>query len=163
MSNRDNVFNKLYSQVVNERHGEEEAEFGIDPNEDRGYIDDEEEMEGDEETVSIPVSLARKIVDELKYSLGDDEDEFEDDFEDDEYGDELDDDLTMREENEYTNQGSKPGIDPRKSKKTKTELPDDALGGKSKGMGNAKATDKVGNTNTPQGNKPGVSPSKKRK
>ena len=62
----------------------------------------------------------------------------------------------FEEENQHTKDGAKPGVDPSDGGGKSSELPGDALGGKSSGSADASATDETGTKQTGMAKKPGV-------
>ena len=72
------------------------------------------------------------------------------------YGEEAD---PFEEENQHTNDGAQPGVDPSDGGGKTSEPAGDSLGGKSSGTGDASATDEVGSKETGDGKAPGHDPS----
>jgi len=159
MTEDKSIFDKLFEQVMGEAE-DEDMELGID-------IDgaDDEGLGGEEDgdvTITLDKELATKLHEILMDVLGGEE---EGDEEGDETGD-LDagfdeDSDPFEEENQHTNDGAKPGVDPSDGGGKSSEPASDSLGGKSSGTGDASVTDEVGSKDTGEGKKVGHSPAKK--
>jgi hypothetical protein len=157
MTEDKSIFDKLFEQVMGEAE-DEDMELGID-------IDgaDDEGLGGEEDgdvTITLDKELATKLHEILMDVLGGEE---EGDEEGDETGD-LDagfdeDSDPFEEENQHTNDGAKPGVDPSDGGGKSSEPASDSLGGKSSGTGDGKATDQVGTKATSDGKKTGHDPS----
>jgi hypothetical protein len=174
-------FDQLYSKLLRESN-EEERELGITTDtstsdyemDDTDEYDDMGDEMGDDEMGDVTITLSPTQVDTLREILnqvdGDSEGEEDEDggMGEDGYLDDEDslssdeEDEFYNEDTKYTTDGSKLGVDPSgmtKGSIKKTDLPGDVLGGKTSGTGNAKVTDKTGNTSTSDGKKLGHDPS----
>ncbi len=158
MTEDKSIFDKLFEQVMGEAD-DEELELGID-------LDgaEDETPAGDDEgsvTITLDKELAAKLHEILMDVLGDEEGEEEpsDETEEGEHGYEEDVE-PFEEENQHTNDGAQPGVDPSDGGGKATDPAADSLGGKSAGTGDASATDEVGTKETGEGKQPGHSPAK---
>lgn len=158
MTEDKSIFDKLFEQVMGEAD-DEELELGID-------LDgaEDETPAGDDDgsvTITLDKELAAKLHEVLMDVLGDEEGEEEpsDEAEEGEhgYGEDVE---PFEEENQHTNDGAQPGVDPSDGGGKTTEPAADSLGGKSAGTGDASATDEVGSKDTGEGKKPGHSSAK---
>lgn len=159
MSEDKTTFDKLYESVMGE---DDDFELGVEPGEDGLDIGDDAGDEGGDVTVTLSpqhVDCLREILDQVG---GDDEeepgeDEGEDPLEAGYHGESTEEDGEVtEEETTHTKDGSKPGHDPSDGGGKSTELPGDALGGKSSGDGSQPVTDEVdGGKDTGEGKKPG--------
>jgi len=158
MTEDKSIFDKLFEQVMGEAE-DEDMELGID-------IDgaDDEGLGGEEDgdvTITLDRELASKLHEILMDVLGGEEGEEEGDgTEEMDMGYEEDSD-PFEEENQHTNDGAKPGVDPSDGGGKTSEPAGDSLGGKSSGTGDASVTDEVGSKDTGEGKKVGHSPAKK--
>ena len=159
MTEDKSIFDKLFEQVMGEAE-DEDMELGID-------IDgaDDEGLGGEEDgdvTITLDKELATKLHEILMDVLGGEEegDEEGDETEEMDMGYEEDSD-PFEEENQHTNDGVKPGVDPSDGGGKSSEPAGDSLGGKSSGTGDASVTDEVGSKHTGDGKKVGHSPAKK--
>ena len=157
MTEDKSIFDKLFEQVMGEAE-DEDMELGID-------IDgaDDEGFGGEEDgdvTITLDKELATKLHEVLMDVLGGEEEGGEegDETEEMDMGYEEDSD-PFEEENQHTNDGAKPGVDPSDGGGKTSELPGDSLGGKSSGTGDGKATDQTGTQATSDGKKTGHDPS----
>lgn len=167
MHENKTIFDKLYEQVMGEAE-DENMELGIDTG-DMGDEGDDIDMDlgGDGEEITIKltpdhVQLLRDILDQVE--PGDDEGMEDEEGMDDSaeemdmgYEEEVD---PFEEETKHTKDGTKTGVDPSDGGGKSTELPKDALGGKTSGTGNAAVTDKTGTQHTTDGKVTGKTSSK---
>jgi hypothetical protein len=158
MSSEKTIFDKLYESVMGEA---DDFELGI-PGEDDGADMGLDDL-GGEEGGDVTITLTSDQVDALKAIMsqldGDDSEEEMGDDEgegDDEGAEEAFDGL--EEETHHTKDGSKPGVDPSNGGGDTSEVPGDALGGKSAGDGSQSVTDEEGTKQTGEGKKVGVHP-----
>lgn len=166
MTEDKSIFDKLFEQVMGEAE-DEEMELGIDTGDDFG-AEGGEGGEGEDITITLTadqVSTLRDILAQVPDEGGEEEEgeDMSDDAEEMDMGYEEEGVNPFEEENQQTNIGTKPGVDPTSHSKPgsvhKSELPGDVLGGKSSGTGSGDATDEVGSNQTGDGKKIGHDPS----
>lgn len=159
MTEDKSIFDKLFEQVMGEAD-DEAMELGIDMD-DAGEGEEGLGGEGDDVTITLTpdhVQLLKDILAQVEPEEGEEEGEGDEAEEMDMgYGEEGAD--PFEEENQQTSDGSKPGVDPSNGGGQSSELPGDALGGKTGGTGDGSATDTVGSTQTGDGKKTGHDPS----
>lgn len=155
MTEDKSIFDKLFEQVMGEAD-DETMELGIDIDDAGG--DEGFGAEGEDVTITLTpdhVQLLKDILAQVEPEEGEDEGEGEE-AEEMGMGYEEESAEPFEEENQHTKDGSKPGVDPSNGGGQSTELPGDALGGKSSGSADASATDEVGTKQTGMAKKPGV-------
>ena len=156
MTEDKSIFDKLFEQVMGEAD-DEAMELGIDID-DAGDEGGEEIGGGDDITITLTpdhVQLLKDILAQVEPEEGEEEGEGEE-AEEMDMGYEEESAEPFEEENQHTKDGSKPGVDPSNGGGQSSELPGDALGGKSSGSADASATDEVGTKQTGMAKKPGV-------
>jgi hypothetical protein len=156
MTEDKSIFDKLFEQVMGEAE-DEDMELGID-------IDgaDDEGFGGEEDgdvTITLDKELATKLHEVLMDVLGGEEEGGEEGDETEEMDMGYEDSDPFEEENQHTNDGAKPGVDPSDGGGKTSEPAGDSLGGKSAGTGDASATSEVGTKATGDGKKTGHDPS----
>jgi len=159
MTEDKSIFDKLFEQVMGEAD-DEAMELGIDLDDagDEGGL----EAEGGDITITLTPDHVQLLKDILA-QVEPEEDEGEDEGEESEEGSmgyEEEEANPFEEENQHTNDGAKPGVDPSDGGGKASEPAADSLGGKSSGTGDASATDEVGSKETGEGKKTGHSPAK---
>ena len=96
MKDEKNIFDKLYSVIMEDEHIDGDANLEAEPG-----LDDEldlDDSEGDDEvTVSLPREVAEGLLNTLKDVLNDDGEDIEDFDDDGDLGSEMDDELTFQE------------------------------------------------------------------
>ena len=155
MTEDKSIFDKLFEQVMGEAD-DETMELGIDIDDAGG--DEGFGAEGEDVTITLTpdhVQLLKDILAQVEPEEGEEEGEGEE-AEEMDMGYEEESAEPFEEENQHTKDGSKPCVDPSNGGGNATELPGDALGGKSSGTGDASATDEVGTKQTGMAKKPGV-------
>lgn len=161
MTEDKSIFDKLFEQVMGEAD-DETMELGIDIDDTDG-AEGGEDLGGEGEDVTITltadhVQALKDILAQIEPEEGGEEEEG-DEAEEMDMGYEEEGADPFEEENQHTNDGSKPGVDPSNGGGGASELPGDALGGKSSGTGDGKATDATGTAQTGDGKKTGHDPS----
>lgn len=158
MTEDKSIFDKLFEQVMGEAD-DEAMELGIDLD-DAGDEGGEEIGGGDDITITLKpdhVQLLKDILAQVEPEEGEDEEEGEEAEEMDMgYDEEAN---PFEEENQHTNDGAQPGVDPSDGGGKTTDPAADSLGGKSSGTGDASVTDEVGSKDTGEGKAPGHDPS----
>ena len=168
MTEDKSIFDKLFEQVMGEAD-EEAMELGIDiPGDEAGDEDAgfDAELTGDEVTITLKPEHVELLKDILAQVDGEEEEAGEEEGgEEDEAGEEAGDvefgqgEEAIEEETHATTDGKVTGVDPSNGGGGTSELPADALGGKSSGEGDSKVTDEEGTKATKDGAKPGHDPS----
>lgn len=158
MTEDKSIFDKLFEQVMGEAD-DEAMELGIDLD-GTGDEDGGEFGGGDDITITLTpdhVQLLKDILAQVEPEEGEEEEGEESEEMDMGYEEESAE--PFEEENQHTNDGAKPGVDPSDGGGKTSEPAGDSLGGKSSGTGDAAATDEVGTKHTGDGKKTGHDPS----
>ena len=156
MTEDKSIFDKLFEQVMGEAD-DEAMELGIDLD-DAGEEGGEEIGGGEDITITLTpdhVQLLKDILAQVEPEEGEGEEEG-DEAEEMDMGYEEEEANPFEEENQHTKDGAKTGVDPSDGGGKSSELPGDALGGKSSGSADASATDETGTKQTGMAKKPGV-------
>ena len=155
MTEDKSIFDKLFEQVMGEAD-DEAMELGIDLDGAEG--EGGEEIGGGEDiTITLTpdhVQLLKDILAQVEPEEGEDEGEGEE-AEEMDMGYEEEEANPFEEENQHTNDGKEPGVDPSDGGGKVTEPAADSLGGKSSGTGDASVTDEVGTKETGEGKETG--------
>jgi hypothetical protein len=157
MTEDKSIFDKLFEQVMGEAD-DEAMELGIDLD-GTGDEDGGEFGGGDDITITLTpdhVQLLKDILAQVEPEEGEEEGEESEEMD---MGYEEESAEPFEEENQHTNDGAKPGVDPSDGGGKTSEPVGDSLGGKSSGTGDAAATDEVGTKHTGDGKKTGHDPS----
>lgn len=158
MTEDKSIFDKLFEQVMGEAD-DEAMELGIDLD-GTGDEDGGEFGGGDDITITLTpdhVQLLKDILAQVEPEEGEEEEGEESEEMDMGYEEESAE--PFEEENQHTNDGAKPGVDPSDGGGKTSEPAGDSLGGKSSGTGDAAVTDEVGTKHTGDGKKTGHDPS----
>ena len=156
MTEDKSIFDKLFEQVMGEAD-DEAMELGIDLDDAGG--DEGFDAEGEDVTITLTpdhVQLLKDILAQVEPEEGEEEGEESEEMD---MGYEEESAEPFEEENQHTNDGAKPGVDPSDGGGKTSEPAGDSLGGKSSGTGDAAATDEVGTKHTGDGKKTGHDPS----
>ena len=155
MTEDKSIFDKLFEQVMGEAD-DEAMELGIDLDDAGG--DEGFGAEGEDITITLTpdhVQLLKDILAQVEPEEGEGEEDGEE-AEEMDMGYEEEEANPFEEENQHTKDGAKTGVDPSDGGGKSSELPGDALGGKSSGSADASATDETGTKQTGMAKKPGV-------
>ena len=155
MTEDKSIFDKLFEQVMGEAD-DEAMELGIDLDDTGG--DGGFGAEGEDITITLTpdhVQLLKDILAQVEPEEGEGEEDGEE-AEEMDMGYEEEEANPFEEENQHTKDGAKTGVDPSDGGGKSSELPGDALGGKSSGSADASATDETGTKQTGMAKKPGV-------